>query len=232
MIFCVTVLREAISRGVNRDARCRHVGRRVALVSFSMVMYQPRVLRRFGALRDFPVETRLAEEIRARVPQDKNALFFNSSTLLYWMSHRYPNLPSVQFDIWGTYYLEEHPKSLLAALEDPNLVLVEFSPDSEGIINRQLERGENRKILQEFDESLQRDFTPVEAGVKGYAFWVRARSGEQRAESGEQRAGSGEQGDPPPAPRSRSLLRALRSPPSAPASSHLSLDTSHLACAA
>jgi hypothetical protein len=178
-LYCTRVVQLALA-GMPRPRYL--IGGAVAalgLLAASAFLYRPSALARLGTLQDFSKEAALAEEIRRRVREGDSALFFRKSTLLYWISHRYPNVPLVNFDVQTSRYLEAFPDTLLAALRDPHLVLVEFSPADPGVQDRAFLATEaNRRMLRRFHERLEAEFVPLPSIEGDYRFW--ARRGQRR----------------------------------------------------
>lgn len=146
------------------------------IISFvlSISLYRPSALKRLVEIKDYTKEERLKNILQKYVSKDENALFFKDSMYLYWVSERYPNIPFIHFDVQAKYGLEKYSKLLLNALEDPNLVLVEFNPK---LINRKnisyFQIGENKNLLRNFYKLLQKYFVKKDIGPPDYVFWVR-----------------------------------------------------------
>lgn len=145
-----------------------------ALLLASIFLYNPRSLRRFLSVKDYSDEKALADSLQSMVPPENTALFFRKNTLLYWLSHRYPNVPFVKTDVQETYFLAKQPDVLLAALEDPSLILVEYNPRSPGIQDTDfLKSPENRALMSAFLETLESNFERGDNDLDPYVFWQR-----------------------------------------------------------
>ena len=145
-----------------------------ALASLSVLLYKPNAIQRLTTFRNFPYETAMARFIRERVGPKDSALFFKHSTLLYWLSHRYPNIPFLKLDVQETYALGGRPGLLEKALEDPSLKLVEYDSEWPGIQDRDFGSDPvSRGILHTFHGQLVKDFEEVHPGLPPYTFWMR-----------------------------------------------------------
>jgi hypothetical protein len=126
------------------------------------------------------------------VPEGKKAIFFHSNSMyLYWISNRYPNIPIIEYDPISNYVLEQDPEILLAALRDPDLVLVEFNPivfsdfdaHNLGMLDKKfLKKDKNKILIEEFYKRLKNDFTIADITLpeipdnpvdQPYVFWTR-----------------------------------------------------------
>lgn len=176
-IFIADVFQKMIPRDRLRShprATLAVVAALAVLAAGSAWLYSPRAFQRLTHLRNYTDEQALSQLIQKRVPADKNALFFKKSTLLYWISHRYPNIPFLKMDVQETYALKKAPGTLLRALKDPNLVLVECDPGWMGIQDAAfLADAENMKLVDEFLALLRERFELSDAASAPYLFWVR-----------------------------------------------------------
>ena len=145
-----------------------------ALAVASILIYNPNALNRLTTFRNFRYETESARFIRDRVGPNQHALFFKHSTLLYWLSHRYPNIPFIKLDVQETYALGGRPGLLEKALQDPSLKLVEYDSEWPGIQDRDFGSDPvSRNILHTFHGQLVKDFEEVHPGLPPYTFWMR-----------------------------------------------------------
>lgn len=146
-----------------------------ALVA-SVALYRPAALRRFAGWKNFAAEEdAVAAAIREGVPPEKNALLFRKSTLLYWITHRYPNVPLLKTDVQETYYLRNHPGVLQEALRDPDLLLVEYDPAWPGFQDRTFPRtGADRDLMRAFEDELEKHFAIADTSASPYVLWKRA----------------------------------------------------------
>lgn len=144
------------------------------LAVVSILLYNPNALRRLTTFRTFPYETESARFIRDRVGPNDHALFFKHSTLLYWLSHRYPTIPFLKLDVQETYALGGRPGLLEKALKDPSLKLVEYDSEWPGIQDRDFGSDSvSRGILHTFHGNLVSDFVELKPGLPPYTFWTR-----------------------------------------------------------
>jgi len=140
----------------------------------SVYLYRPNAFKRFFTIKDYSQEETLKHVVQRLVPKDKKVIFFRDSVFLYWLCDRYPNLPFFNFDIQASYWIEEHPNTFLNVLNDPDLVLVEFNPDSPDLYDRLfLQKAKNRVLMGQFYELLKTHFVVYDAGIAPYTFWVR-----------------------------------------------------------
>ena len=151
-----------------------------ALVALAGVSYRPDALRLFIEVRRFRApEVELVAFIQQRVARDQHILALRSARLLYWLAHRYPPGPWIDTAEQTTWLFRRRPELLLDALEDPQLVLVEFDPDQ--LREPSLDdpgfgqRPGDREILAAFLTRLQASFSPLHQGPSGYRFWGRRR---------------------------------------------------------
>jgi len=137
-------------------------------------------IKGLSALRDYSYEQHISAAIDPLIPDGGHALFFRDSASLYWISHRYPNVPFLWFDDWATLRLKQDPDALLKALSDPALQLVEFNPAAPGDTDVQdfflRNHPDNRRILETFELALRTRFTPSTIHIPPYMFWVRKRA--------------------------------------------------------
>lgn len=103
-------------------------GGAVLALVLSGLIYQPETVRRLTGMRSYADEVQLGATVAALVPPGRHAIFFGDGLTFYWLSGRYPNWPILHTDVQATYLMSKKPESLLSALEDPNLALVEFDP--------------------------------------------------------------------------------------------------------
>ena len=149
----------------------------LAMAAYLLVSGKISRLKDLTLLRDYSYETRIASTLSEQVPSDGKALFFRDSASLYWITHRYPNVQFLWFDDWATRRIKDNPRSLLDALADPALQLVEFNPEAPGdtdVLDFFLGNNENNKrALKDFDRALRADFIPSDIHIPPYRFWVR-----------------------------------------------------------
>ena len=178
-VFCLVIPRDRIrSHLPTAVAILAALG---VLACCSVWLYNPRAFQRLSSLRDYSDEHALSQWIRERVPDGKNALFFKKSTLLYWVSNRYPNIPFLKMDVQETYALKKAPDTLMRALSDPNLVLVECDPKWMGIQDMNfLSDPENRKLIDAFLSRLEESFALSDATISPYLLWSRKAKGTSR----------------------------------------------------
>lgn len=142
-------------------------------VPASVALYRPSALKRFIKIADYSAESEAGMRIREIVGENDRALFF-SHPVLYWASHRYPNIPYINFHVHFSQGLRSDPDMLRRALEDPALVLVEFDPGYPQIRDpRFLDDPQLAGALGEFTEQLRATFEPVDIGVPKHRFWRR-----------------------------------------------------------
>ena len=145
----------------------------------SICLYQPAALARLLQLRDFSDEAALGTRIRSMVPDGASALCFRNSTRLYWISHTYPNVPFINFDVQTSHYLSQNRRTLRRAVRDSNLALVEFCAEYPAAQDRAfLDSDDRRRMLTEFHQILQRDFETTDLGSEPYCFWRRGHPSE------------------------------------------------------
>lgn len=176
-VFVVDVFRHAIPRDrilAHRSVVYAVLAALVLLAGCSICLYNPRAFQRLISLRDYSDEYALSQLIQERVPEGKNALFFKKSTLLYWLSNRYPNIPFLKMDVQETYALKKEPDTLIRALSDPNLVFVECDPKWMGIQDMGFSSDpENRKLIDAFLVELKERFVLSNTAITPYLFWTR-----------------------------------------------------------
>lgn len=143
-------------------------------VPVSAALYRPAAIKRFLHVRDYSEDARAGERIRSFVRKDQHALFFGHMKL-YWSARRYPNIPYIAHHVQFTDALRSDPDMLTRALEDRSLVLVEYDPQAPGIRDpRFFEDANLVQALRAFEDNLRRSFRPVDLGIPGYRFWLRA----------------------------------------------------------
>lgn len=143
------------------------------LLAASALLYRPAIFTRLVSLQPFDDEPALVRLIDEHCPPGSHALFFRDSTRLYWLGHRYPNVPFVNMDVQTTYYLQRHGEVLSKAIDDPSLTLVEWNHDSPGIQDNYFWKDPRLVAeLERFDRKLREQFSPL-PGQGLYRFWVR-----------------------------------------------------------
>ncbi len=176
-IFSAATFRSAIPEGTSSKAWKGAVVAAVlvlALMAGSLLLYNPRAIQRIVTLRDFSDEARLGDRIRQRVPDGGHALFFRKSTLLYWLSHTYPNIPLLKMDVQETYALRRQPGLLTDALDNPSLTLVECDPEWMGFQDPAFPRdAADREMIAAFLARLKERFVLSDSTVSPYVFWIR-----------------------------------------------------------
>ena len=144
------------------------------LVCGSAWLYNARALQRLIGLRSYSNEIAVTQFIQERVPAGRNAIFFKNSVLLYWLSHRYPNTPYLKMDVQETYALENAPDTLVRALSDPNLALVECDPKWIGIQDQGFVRRPGaQELIRAFLSGLEEAFVLSDSALPPYVFWSR-----------------------------------------------------------
>ena len=96
----------------------------------SHFLYPSDAFRRLAPLKNYSFEEELKMSIQSMVPKSKKALFFSHEMYLYWISERYPNVPFVAYVDQTAYFLQKNKNIILTSLKDPDLFLVESSPEN------------------------------------------------------------------------------------------------------
>lgn len=149
----------------------------MALVA-SGLSYRPDAWRLFlpGTVPS-AADSSLARYVHERVPERGTALFFRSSTYLYWISHRYPPVPYLNLDVQTVHSLSSDPRTLLTAPGRDDLFLIEFDPVSPGVqANDYRANAELLHTLVMFGDSVAKYFEADSTSPVPYSFWTRRQS--------------------------------------------------------
>lgn len=145
-----------------------------AVCLLSGAIYQPAAISRLLELRSYAQEDDLRAALQKLIPPDRRAIFFGQGLPLYWLSNRHPNWPVLHTDVQATYLLSRQATEMLSALDDPQLVLVEFDPRQTSYgDNRFFERPDGRAFLDQMHTRLQRGFRRDDGVVAQLVIWLR-----------------------------------------------------------
>jgi len=146
----------------------------VALLGASVALYQPAALTRLVKLRDYGYEASLREYASRHTEPSQRIIALRASTTVYWLTHRYPNIPLIHMDVQSTRYLELHRDVLGAALQDPRLACVEVAPDQLVLEDsRLLESPLARAQIEALEDGVERAFVKMPESPPGFSFWCR-----------------------------------------------------------
>lgn len=146
----------------------------VLLLALSVALFRPDVFSRLYTFKSYTQEESIGEEMNKLLVHGEKALFFKNSTWLYWVSGKYPNVPFVNFEIQTSHFLKDHPEVLNAALDDPELGLVEFCSQAPSFQDSAfLETVGNAEFIDDFYNSLRSKYTEKQLVNSDYCFWVR-----------------------------------------------------------
>jgi hypothetical protein len=183
MLFAVLVYDEALASSTLTPQLIRRGGVAACglfgVLVLSAALYRPDAVGRLGALRDFDsTERPVREFVQAQVAPDRYVLFTGgtvASTWAYWISHRFPPPPFISADVKTIWMLRHRPEQVLAVVDDPRLVLVQFELDQ--IQHPRMEDtfgGEPGDAVRmgEYRDRIQQRFTPVSSPLADETFWV------------------------------------------------------------
>jgi hypothetical protein len=112
--------------------------------------------------------------VRQLVRPDEYAIFLGLGPRAYWPAERYPNWPLINSDVQATYYIERHATSLLSALDDERLKLVEFNPESPAADDRRLlESPSGREFIRRFSCRVKARFVRRDDLLPPLVLWTR-----------------------------------------------------------
>jgi len=144
------------------------------MLGASVLLYQPTAVARLVSLRNYADEELLREYVARHVQQSQRIIALRNSTLVYWLTHRYPNIPLINMDVQSTRYLAINRGLLRAAHEDPSLACVEISPDNLALEDpRLLQSPPAREQMNELERGVERGFVMTPRPPPGYVFWCR-----------------------------------------------------------
>ena len=144
------------------------------LLTLSTILYRPQAFSRFMKWQDFHEEELIGAQITQQIPSGGKGLFVRDSTFLYWVSRVEPAARFVHFDVQTTYFVERNPDSLLRALNDQSVSVVEFDPDDPAFQDTGFGDFASRSgLLAEFTQALAEQFRPADISPAPFHFWVR-----------------------------------------------------------
>jgi len=144
------------------------------LLTLSTVLYRPQAFSRFMKWQDFHEEELIGAQITQQIPSGGKGLFVRDSTFLYWVSRVEPAARFISFDVQTTYFVERNPDSLLRALNDQSVSVVEFDPDDPAFQDKGFGDFASRSgLLAEFTRALAEQFRPADISPAPFHFWVR-----------------------------------------------------------
>jgi hypothetical protein len=140
------------------------------------VLYRPGSLSRLTTVQHFSEEPQIKAALGQLVPADKRAIFFTRGTALYWVADRYPPWPVLNNDVQTTYMVSRYGSSMLKALDDPALALVEFDPKAvligdDGLLNSP----PGRRFVTDFECRLVAGFDRRDDLVPPLVLWIPKR---------------------------------------------------------
>ncbi len=156
----------------------------VLLLATSAYLYRPSTIKRLVQVRSFDEHRAIGEFVRQYVDADQRAMFFaKPSTLLYWVGDRYPNTPALSLDAHNLFLLNRHPDTLVDALDDPAVTLVEYDPRARWRMPYEFfyDRPEYVNLVDRAHDKLQKGWVRLSEGPGDMVFWVR-RAGPSAAE--------------------------------------------------
>jgi hypothetical protein len=140
----------------------------------SAVVYQPEGIHRLLGMRSYAQVDRLGEAAAALVPAGSRAIFFGEGLPLYWASGRYPTWPMLHTDVQAAHLVANDGHQLLAALDDPRLVLVEFNPRARHFNDVAFFDGpRGRAFIESFHARLQAGWRRDDVLLAPLVIWVR-----------------------------------------------------------
>jgi len=143
----------------------------LVLMAVSAYLYNPSAFARFVRIRDFSEDTRIAARLETLAHAQDRVLFLHGGMALYWLAHRYPNVPFIHTDVQITYILSQQPELLTAALDDPALKLVEFDPDHLDFDDPRF-LAAHRNLIRQFYQHLQERFRRIQEPDLSLNLWV------------------------------------------------------------
>jgi len=146
----------------------------MTLLGASVWLYQPAAVARLFTLRDYSHEERLRAYVERYTKPSQRIIAIRNSTNVYWLTHRYPNIPLISMDVQSTRYLELHGGVFDAALKDPNLACVEIEPNNPELEDsRLLQSPLARKQMDSLARGVAREFVKKPQPPPGFVFWCR-----------------------------------------------------------
>ena len=146
----------------------------VSLFAASTALYRPDAVARLVQLRDFGEEVALRDYVVRHVAPSERLIALQASTTVYWLAHRYPNLPLIGMDVQSTRYLELHPGLLAEAIRDARVDCVELTPGNLGLQDvRMLDSPAARAQIETLQREVERDFVKRADSPAGFTFWCR-----------------------------------------------------------
>ncbi len=144
------------------------------LLGASVWLYQPAAVARLFTLRDYAHEERLRDYVERYTKPSERIIAIRNSTAVYWLTHRYPNIPLISMDVQSTRYLELHGGIFDAALKDPNLACVGIEPSKPEFEDaRLLQSPLARKQMDSLTRGVEQDFVRMPQPPPDFVFWCR-----------------------------------------------------------
>jgi hypothetical protein len=170
------VLALSIERAGARAARFMLVtGTGMALLLLaSVAAYRPAALTSLLHWREDTDDAAVRAYVQNRVSAQQRLIAIQTSTWVYWVSGRYPNIPLLNMDVQSTQYLAMHPGLLVTALEDPRLSMVVVDPADLAVEDPLLlEHPAARTQFESLQSTLSRNFEAQDDGPAGLLPWLR-----------------------------------------------------------
>jgi hypothetical protein len=147
----------------------------VLVCLLSAAFYWPSAIKRPFGMASYAHEEAQRASLEKLIPPDRRAIFFTRGLRFYWLSGRHPNWPILHTDIQATHLLSRRSEDMLNALDDPQLVLVEFDPRWTAYGDRRFfEHPNGRRFLDEMHTRLQRRFRRDDNVMAPLVMWIRA----------------------------------------------------------
>jgi|SRR5882724_860536 len=144
------------------------------LIAASAFFYQPGVLLRFFAWRDFHQEEMIGARIRDQIGPGQKGFFIGNSTFLYWVTGVEPASRFIHFDVQTTYFVKSNPDVMLNALNDESTQVVTFNPAEPGFEDAKFGDFMTQSgLMPRFTQLLQEKFRPLDPEADPLKVWVR-----------------------------------------------------------
>jgi len=140
----------------------------------SILTYKPAALARLFYQRDFSREDSVGQLIQKHVREGHCVIALQGGMLLYWLSHRYPNIPFITTHVQTIYGLSKSPALLKSAMADPRLSLVLFDPTQKVYDDPDFYKNEEiRSVLDQFYQNLVTNFTRIDSAEHQLVLWIK-----------------------------------------------------------
>ncbi len=148
-------------------------------LTISTLLYRPQAFQRLIKWQNFQEEELIASRLKQELAPGQRGLFVRNGTLLYWISGVESAARFTSFDVQATYFVEQHPDSLLKALNDQSTAMVEFNPlDPQFEDSRFTEFANKSGLLSEFKRILEKQYRPLTNSPAPFHFWLRKAGSE------------------------------------------------------